>query len=86
MKYLGHIFTGKEIGTDPEKIESNVKFKAPKNGRFVPSFLEVVSPFTKLLRKSYRWRWLKEPETALLKTKTILIEALILIFPDFRVP
>lgn len=65
MKYLGLVVTGKKVGTDPENIESIVKFETAKTirelrrflgivscyGRFVSSFSQVVSPPTKLLRK-----------------------------------
>lgn len=100
LKYLGHVVTAEGITTDPEKVESIRQIPTPRNvrdvrrflgvaswyRRFVPSFSQIASPLTKLLKKHNRFKWTEEQTTAFDRLKTCLTEAPVLACPDFEKP
>ena len=77
-KYLGHVISGEGIAPDPAKVESIVKFPAPRNlkelrrflgmasfyRKFVDGFARVAGPLTQLLKKDSPWVWREKEEEA----------------------
>jgi hypothetical protein len=90
VKFLGHIISSEGIRTDPDKIESIVKFPIPRKTKDVRAFLaltgyyhrfahwysETVAPLLELLRKNQKWKWDAEHEGAFCEIKKILQEYL----------
>ena len=100
LKYLGHVVTPDGICTDPDKVESVVKYPPPTNlrtlrqflgliswyRRYIPSFSKTAAPLTRLLRKDQRWKWSDDQEAAFQQLKQALTEAPVLACPDFSQP
>lgn len=100
LEYLGHRVGNGQIKTSPSKIESIVKFPAPRTPkqlksflglcswykRFIPSLSTLSEPLTRLLHKNVRWHWELEQQNTFDRLKTLLTSAPILHCPDFSKP
>lgn len=98
LRYLGYVVNRHGISVDPLKIEAITKIPTPKTvteirriigmlswyRRFVPSFSDLISPFTRLLRKGAKFSWDDKCEEAFQKIKNVLISAPILTCPNFE--
>lgn len=97
LKYLGYLVTNDGLHTDPDKIDSMVRYPAPKcvkdvrrfigmvswYRRFIPNFSSRVAALTKLTRKNSIFVWSPECEAAFQDIKQLLISAPILSCPDY---
>lgn len=76
IKFLGHIISAEGVAADPDKVESIVSARAPKNvaelrsflglvqfvGRYVPDLATVDAPLRQLCKKSVEFRWGEEQD------------------------
>ncbi|XP_065365361.1 uncharacterized protein LOC135958385 [Calliphora vicina] len=97
VKYLGYVIGCGGIKTDPEKIESILKWPVPKNikqvrgflglagwyRRFIENFSTVVFPITEVLSTKRKYQWTESAQTAFDTIKTMLTTAPVLSNPDF---
>ena len=97
---MGHIINHEGIRTLPEKTEEISKIKAPRNAdkvraflrllnyyhRFIPSFLDLMHPIQKLLKKNVKFEWTEECDKAFKTAKERLIRDPILYHPDPNTP
>lgn len=100
VKMLGHIVSTDGIRTDPAKVESIQGFPVPKKvkhvraflglcnyyRRFIPNYSVLISPLTKLLKKSQPWYWDKELGEAFQKLKQEFSTTILLSHPDVYKP
>ena len=97
LTYLGHTVSGDGVKPDPKKIESVVRFPAPKTPtevksflglanyyrRFIPNFSKIAKPLTELLRKDIPFIWTENEEQAFQMLKMQLVNPPVLQYPDF---
>ena len=71
VAFLGHVILVEGVSVDPQKIESVVSWKLPKNvsevrsslgltgyyRKFVEGFSRIAAPLTKLTRKDVKYDW-----------------------------
>lgn len=86
------------VRTDLEKVKAILKVSSPRNvnelrrfigmalwyRRFVPNFVTIMEPITRLTRKNVRFAWCDECEKALEKFNQCLVSAPILNCPNFE--
>lgn len=98
--FLGYVLSAEGVKPDPTKIETIVRFPAPRNKRELQSFLgvctfyrrfiqnhsECVSKLTHLLRNGRKWLWGKEEEEVFAQIKTNFVQSTVLAHPDFYTP
>jgi hypothetical protein len=96
-RILKHIVIVKGIFIDPDRVEAIQKISIPRNKkeiqsflgkvnflrRFVPNFVEIVKNITYMLRKDNEIKWGEEARTSFTTIKISLIEAPILVNPNF---
>ena len=96
-KLLGHIVSVEGIKIDPEWVKSILKITIPRTKKeiqsfigkikflrwFIPNFAEIIKHITEMLKKDKEVKWLAEARLSFEKIKQALIEAPILISPDF---
>lgn len=97
LRYLGFVVNRHGILVDPAKVEAITNLPTPKSvtevrriigmlswyRRFVPSFSDLISPFTGLLRKGAKFSWDDKCQEAFGKVKDVLVSAPILSCPRF---
>lgn len=95
--YLGHIVSERGISPNPRKIEAIRDFPRPTNvkqvqsfhglanyyRRFIKNFAHMAKPLTVLTRKEQPFIWNETTQIAFETLKKILIEEVILEFPNF---
>ena len=100
VNYLGHVLDKTGIRPDPKKLEAVRDWERPKTvtqvrsftafcifyRKFVKNFAEVAKPLYRLTSKGVKFTWEKEHENAFQLSKTRLLQAPILAFPNFRHP
>ncbi len=100
ITYLGHIISDKGIQPNPNKIEviknfpilTNVKDIQKFLGmtgyyrRFIPNYSEISKPLTQLLKKGINFKWTEECDKSFKTLISLLIQKLILQYPDFNKP
>ena len=93
--FLGHLISPDGISCDPEKVRAIKEWPQPSDKtevkaflgligyyrKLVPSFAEIAIPLTRLTRKSAKFEWGSEQETAFMKLKERLTQPPILSFP-----
>ena len=93
--FLGHLISPDGISCDPEKVRAIKEWPQPRDKtevkaflgligyyrKLVPSFAEIAIPLTRLTRKSAKFEWGSEQETAFMKLKERLTQPPILSFP-----
>ena len=71
VAFLGHVISAEGVSMDPQKIESVVNWKPPKNvlevrsflglavyyRKFVEGFSKIAAPLTKLTSKDVKYDW-----------------------------
>ncbi|KAK3086157.1 hypothetical protein FSP39_014434 [Pinctada imbricata] len=97
VSYLGHIITENGVETDPEKINCIKDWPTPTNvadlrsflglcsyyRRFVKGFAKIASPLHSLTQKDKQYNWTTDCENAFQDLKKALVNAPILVMPDF---
>ena len=96
VKFLGHVISDKGVIVDPEKVESVMSWKRPKNvfeirsflgladyyHSFVEDFSRLAAPITKLAHKGVKFVWNDACEVAFQELKSRLTSAPILVVPE----
>lgn len=100
LRYLGYVVDVHGLHADPEKVQAMLQLPSPKTvsevrrilgifswyRRFLPNFAERVAPITELIKKSSKFEWSKECESAFLEIKELLVSAPVLQCPDYDLP
>lgn len=100
IEYLGHIISADGVLPNPDKIKAVSEFPVPKNvkgvrsflglanyyRRFVYNFAKIAVPLNNLTRKSVKFQWTPECQTAFDTLKQALTSAPILSFPHHTKP
>jgi hypothetical protein len=96
-KLLCHIVSEGGIKIDTERVEAIQKIDIPRNKkaiqsfigrinflrRFIPNFSEIIKLITNMLKKDAEIKWTLEAKYSFEKIKQALIEAPVLISPDY---
>ena len=97
VEYLGHIVSCQGVSVDPKKAAAIQKFPRPVDlkslrsfvglasyyRRFVPGFSRIAGPLYALTKKDTPFVWTDDCQRAFDTLKCLLMEALLLVFPDF---
>ena len=100
LRYLGYLVNEFGLQVDPDKIAPILDRPRPHNvktlrrflgmcsfyRRFIRSISTISAPLTRLLRKSQKWSWNVEQETAFTSLKRALTSAPLLARPDYELP
>jgi hypothetical protein len=100
IHYLGHILSGNDICTDPDKVTAVSSWPQPTSTRelrgflglaglyrkFVRHFAVIARPLTNLLKKNVLFVWTQDHQIAFHTLKEALCTALVLALPDFTKP
>ncbi|XP_011859141.1 PREDICTED: uncharacterized protein LOC105556658 [Vollenhovia emeryi] len=100
VKYLGFLVQRDGLTVDPEKTQPILEYPRPTNikqlrrflgmaswyRKFIPQFVSVTEPLTRLLKKSRRWEWEHDQDSAFEKIRSLLMSPPILARPDFTLP
>ena len=100
VNYLGHVSDKTRIRPDPTKLEAVRDWERPETvtearsftafcnyyRKFVRNFAEVAKPLYRLTSKGVKFTWEKNHEDEFQSLKTRLLQAPILVFPNFRHP
>lgn len=98
VEFLGHIISEEGIKTDPKKTTCVEKWPTPKNvnevrafvglcsyyRRFIHKFSETAKPLHKLTEKNKSFVWTEECSKSFEELKQKLVEAPVLVHPDFN--
>ena len=100
MKYLGYVVDRNGLHVDPDKVKAMLEVPTPRNvtevrrivgtfswyRRFIKDFSSLIEPITALLRKSRKFIWTADCDTAFRKIKECLVQAPVLSCPDYSLP
>ncbi|CAG8695952.1 7919_t:CDS:1, partial [Ambispora gerdemannii] len=98
LEFLGHIITRNGIRPDPTKVKKVKEFPQPTNitelrgflglvsynRRFIQGFSNIAEPMHRLLKKDQHYEWKEEHEKAFQNLKEKLIDAPVLLYPDYK--
>jgi hypothetical protein len=96
-KFLGHIVSAEGVRIDPSRVEAIQTLSLSRSKkevqtflgkinflrRFVSNFVELVKHITAMIRRGNEVRWTVEPRESFNQIKKALIEAPVLISPDY---
>jgi hypothetical protein len=96
-KLLGHIVSPEGIKIDPERVKAIQQIDIPRNKksiqsfigkinflrRFIPNFAEIVKYITDMLKKDAEIKWIPEARESFERIKQAIIQAPVLISPDY---
>jgi hypothetical protein len=96
VEFLGHVITKEGIAVNPNKVQSVLEWKSPKNAkeirgflgmagyyrRFIEGFSKIAGPMTKLLKKNAPFVWTDECEASFQTLKDKLTTAPVLAVPE----
>ena len=100
VTYLGHIVGKGGLRVDPKKVAAVQDWTVPQDvgqlrsflgltnyfRKFLMNYSTIVAPLTKLTSKTSPWKWTKECQQAFIKVKHMLVNAPVLVLPDFEKP
>jgi hypothetical protein len=100
VKFLGHTISKDGISVDPSKVQEVMDWKPTKSVhqihsflglagyycRFIPDFLRIAKPMTKLLKKGVKFVWSEECDQAFYTLRKHLTSAPVLTQPDMSKP
>lgn len=100
LRYLGYIVDSHGLRVDPDKVKAIMNIPHPSSvsdvrsflgmaswyRKFVPNFADITTPLTELLKKSRKWFWSEECQSAFNTLKERLVSAPILTCPNFQHP
>jgi hypothetical protein len=98
VEYLGHIISDEGIKVCPDKVLAIKQFPVPSNAtgvrsflgvanfyrRFIKDFSRIARPLHALTKKGITFSWPLEAQVAFDTLKTKLVEAPVLVYPDFE--
>ena len=98
--YLGHVVSAEGVRTDPSKLQAILEFPVPDNvkalrsflglasyyRRFIPQFSKIAGPLFNLTKKNSLFAWTSLCQETFDRLRKLLTSALVLVYPDFRVP
>ena len=96
-KLLGHMVSTEGIKIDPERVKAILKITIPRNKKeiqyfirkinflrwFIPNFVEIIKHITEMLKKDREVKWSNQAIQSFEAIKHALIEAPVLIAPDY---
>jgi hypothetical protein len=96
IDYLGHVVTNGTVAPDPSKVQAIVDWPAPKTlkalkgflglsgyyRKFIRGYASIAHPLTNLLKKD-AFKWSKEAQQSLDSLKQAMVNAPVLVLPDF---
>jgi hypothetical protein len=97
VSYLGHVFSGKGMEPETQKVEAIISWPTPTDlskvrkflglasyyRRYIPGFSDIAEPLSALTRKGASFNWTPECTTAFNTLRTKLGEAPVLTYPRF---
>ena len=100
IEYLGHLILEKGIEPMPDKLSAIKEMPAPRNPKeikqflglegyyqkFIPRFLDIAKPLTRLTRYDMTFDWYEKCEFSFQTLKDALCTEPILKFPDLNKP
>ena len=98
--FLGHLITKDGLQPPPDRVNAIKEYPAPTTvkelrrligllnwfRKYIPNFSAEIEPLARLLKKSVRFRWTNEQESAFQRLKALLIDSPILAFPRYDIP
>ena len=98
--YLGYVVSSEDVSADPAKVEAVKNFAIPVDVkqlrsflglvsyycRFIPAFSKIASPLFSLTCKGALFQWDEACQESFDRLKLLLIQAPLLVFPDFTKP
>ena len=99
VEYLGHLITPRGLLPNPKKVGAVVDFPVPTSvtqvrqfvglasyyRRFIEGFARIAAPLHQLTKQDVEFQWAGECQGALDMLKQKLVEAPVLVYPDFNV-
>jgi hypothetical protein len=96
-KILGHIVSPKGIKIDPKRVKAIQQIDILRNKksiksfmgkiiflrRFIPNFAEIIKYITDMLKKDAEIKWIPEAKESFEKIKQALVQAPVLIIPNY---
>ena len=100
IEYLGHLISEKGIEPMPDKLSAIKEMPVPRNPKeikqflglvgyyqkFIPRFLDIAKPLTRLMRHDMTFEWCEKCEFSFQTLKGALCTEPILKFPDLNKP
>ena len=100
IEYLDHLISEKGIELMPDKLSAKIEMPAPRNPqeikqflrlvgyyrKFIPRFLDIAKPLTRLTRHDMTFEWCKKCEFSFQTLKDALCTEPILKFPYLNKP
>ena len=97
VEYLGHLVTPHGLEPNPKKVNAVSQFPVPTSTtqvrqfvgltsyyqRFIESFAKIAAPLHNLTRKDVEFRWTTECQEAFDTLKKKMVEAPVLVYPNF---
>ena len=98
VEFLGHIITSSGLSPNPKQVAAVQDFPVPQSihqlrqylgltsyyRRFIGRFAKIAAPLYRLTKKEVKWEWSKECQLAFETLKDKLMQAPVLIYPDFK--
>lgn len=99
LHYLDHIVSTQGVAPDPDKIQAMLTWPTPSTPsalcgflgltsfyqHFIKSYVTLAAPLTSLLQKD-NFQWYDEAQTTFKQLKRKMMEAFVLLSPDFSTP
>lgn len=100
LEYLGHVVSAEGVATDPSKVEAVKQWPSPRNVKEIRGFLGLTGyyrkfiknygiisrPLTDMLKKGVQFQWTPVTAQAFRALQQALIDAPVLVVPDFAQP
>lgn len=98
VEFLGHIITSSGLRPNPKQVAAVQDFPRPQTvhqlrqylgltsyyRRFIGKFAKIAAPLYYLTKKEVKWEWSKECQIAFETLKRRLVQAPVLVYPDFE--
>lgn len=98
VPYLGHIFAGTGMSPDKQKVSAVKEWPTPQNAadvrtflglasyyrRYIQSFANIAKPLHELTQKNTKFMWSQEHTQSFNTLKEMLVQAPVLMYPQFK--